>query len=67
MIEIDEPLALSIGDDAREWRAFRAAHRQLTDGFGGLADEGVTHLSLGLWGGQIDRGGLRAAASSCRT
>lgn len=54
MIEIDEPLALRIGGDAREWRAFSAAHRSLTKGFGGTADEGVSHLSLGLWGGQVD-------------
>ena len=60
MVEIDEPLALRIGDDAREWRAFAAAHRRLTTGYGGLADEGITHLSLGLWGGQIDRAGYPA-------
>jgi methionine synthase II (cobalamin-independent) len=60
MIEIDEPLALRIGNDAREWRTFRGAHRQLTDGFGGLAAEGVAHLSLGLWGGTIDRAGYTA-------
>jgi methionine synthase II (cobalamin-independent) len=60
MIEIDEPLALSIGEDAREWRAFAAAQRVLTAGFGGTADQGIAHLSLGLWGGQIDPAGFAA-------
>jgi methionine synthase II (cobalamin-independent) len=57
MIEIDEPLALSIGDDAREWRAFAGAQRVLTEGFGGTADQGIAHLSLGLWGGEIHPSG----------
>src|SRR5438874_558000 len=48
-VEIDEPVALTFGDDRAEWRAFHAAHERLLDG---VAD-GPAHLSLGLWGGQI--------------
>ena len=64
MVEIDEPLALRIGTDAREWRAFAAAQRRLTEGFGGLAEQGAMHLSLGLWGGEIDPAGYSALIES---
>jgi 5-methyltetrahydropteroyltriglutamate--homocysteine methyltransferase len=51
MVEVDEPMATQIGDDAAEWRAFHVAHERLGAGFG---DGATTHLSLGLWGGAID-------------
>jgi methionine synthase II (cobalamin-independent) len=50
MVEIDEPMALQIGDDLDEWRVFHDAHRRLTTGFD---DSTKPHLSLGLWGGEI--------------
>ena len=54
MIEIDEPLALQIGDDAVEWLTVRAAGERLVAGLNG---DTSPHLSLGLWGGQIHRAG----------
>ncbi len=53
-IEIDEPLALRLGDDPGEWRALHEAHTRLTRGLDG---EDAPHLSLGLWGGRIDPSG----------
>jgi 5-methyltetrahydropteroyltriglutamate--homocysteine methyltransferase len=55
LVEVDEPLALRIGDDAREWRAFHDGHRRLTAGFD---DPTKPHLSLGLWGGEIHAAGF---------
>jgi methionine synthase II (cobalamin-independent) len=57
IVEVDEPMALQIGDNAREWRAFRAAGERLT---GGADEDGFAHLSLGLWGGLIDPAGHAA-------
>lgn len=54
MMEIDEPMALRIGDDAREWATFRGTHDRLTAAIG---DRPGVHLSLGLWGGQIHPSG----------
>jgi methionine synthase II (cobalamin-independent) len=54
MVEVDEPMATRIGDDAVEWSAFHAAHERLA---AGLSDPATTHLSLGLWGGAIDPAG----------
>ena len=54
MVEVDEPMALQIGDDAAGWRTFRAAHDRLSTGLDG---EPAVHLSLGLWGGEIDPSG----------
>jgi 5-methyltetrahydropteroyltriglutamate--homocysteine methyltransferase len=54
MVEVDEPMALQIGDDAAGWRTFRAAHDRLSTGLDG---EPAIHLSLGLWGGEIDPSG----------
>jgi hypothetical protein len=51
MVEIDEPNAARIGDDAAELRAFRASSERLVAGLEGV--DGL-HLSLGLWGGEID-------------
>jgi methionine synthase II (cobalamin-independent) len=51
LVEVDEPMALRIGDDGGGWRAFRAAHDRLT---AGLDRAPAVHLSLGLWGGAID-------------
>src|SRR5438445_6073123 len=51
MVEIDEPITLQIGEDIAEFRAFRAANERL---FAGLESDDGPHLSLGLWGGQID-------------
>src|SRR3954468_868795 len=57
MIEIDEPWATRIGDDAAEWAVFRAAQERLTAGHQGTDSP---HLSLGLWGGPIDPAGHAA-------
>jgi len=54
VIEIDEPMALQLGEDAEEWRSFRTAHERLAAGIEG---EDAPHLSLGLWGGQIHPSG----------
>jgi len=54
MVEIDEPITLQIGEDIAEFRAFRAANERL---FAGLESDDGPHLSLGLWGGQIDPAG----------
>jgi 5-methyltetrahydropteroyltriglutamate--homocysteine methyltransferase len=54
MVEVDEPVALRIGDDAREWQTFRRANQRLSAGF---EDPAGLHLSLGLWGGQIHERG----------
>ena len=59
MIEIDEPLALQIGDDASEWRAFSGRARSALTGGHRRRSDGP-HLSLGLWGGEIDRAGHAA-------
>jgi methionine synthase II (cobalamin-independent) len=50
-IEIDEPAASTIGEDADERQLFVAAHRRLTDGIDGI------HLSLVLTGGSADTAG----------
>jgi 5-methyltetrahydropteroyltriglutamate--homocysteine methyltransferase len=52
MIEVDEPMALQLGDSAAEWAAFHVAHERLTAGFG---DTASVHLSLTLGQGTIDR------------
>src|SRR5437899_11978335 len=52
MLEVDEPMALRIEDDAAELRAFRVANERMCAGLGGRAEP---HLCLGLWGGQFDR------------
>jgi methionine synthase II (cobalamin-independent) len=57
MIEIDEPSATRIGDDAAEWAVFRAAQERL---MAGHQASGAAHLSLGLWGGAIDAAGHAA-------
>ena len=49
MVEIHEPGAMQIGEDAAELRAFRASNERL---FAGLEQGGGLHLSLGVWGGQ---------------
>ena len=54
MVEIDEPLAMTIADDGAEWLTFRAAGERL---IAGLDAEGSPHLSLGLWGGQVHPAG----------
>jgi methionine synthase II (cobalamin-independent) len=54
MVEVDEPLAATIGSDAAGWQAFRGAHERLT---AGLGDPPAIHLSLGVWGGDIDPAG----------
>lgn len=51
LIEIDEPDAVSIGDDEAERRLFRDAHTRLADGVAGI------HLSLALTGGNVDTAG----------
>ena len=51
LVEIDEPDAVAIGDDAAERRLFADAHRRLTDGIGNV------HLSLALTGGNADTAG----------
>jgi methionine synthase II (cobalamin-independent) len=53
MVEVDDSMAVRIGEDVREWGVFRSAHERLT---GGLDD--ALHLSLGLWGGAIDPAGF---------
>lgn len=53
MVEIDEPSVTRIEGDA-EWAVFRAAQDRLTVG---LDVTDAPHLSLGLWGGQIDPAG----------
>ena len=62
MIEIDEPLALRIGDDASEWRGFRAAAERMT---AGIAGSDGPHLSLGLVG-RRDRSRQGTPRSSTR-
>ncbi len=57
MIEIDEPLLTSIGEDAGEWSSVRATQGRLTAGF---ADADEPHLSLALWGGDVDPAGFPA-------
>jgi methionine synthase II (cobalamin-independent) len=54
MIEIDEPLAAQIGAADGEWATLRDANRRLTADVD--QDEG-THLSLAIWGGEIDQAG----------
>lgn len=54
MIEIDEPMAAQIGDRASEWAALRASNERLMAGVD--QDEGA-HLSLAIWGGDIDPAG----------
>jgi 5-methyltetrahydropteroyltriglutamate--homocysteine methyltransferase len=54
IVEIDEPLALQIGDEPGEWQTLRIAHERLS---AGAEDRSVIHLSLGLWGGTIDESG----------
>jgi hypothetical protein len=54
MIEIDEPLAAQIGSVDAEWATLREANLRLTAGID--QDEG-THLSLAIWGGDIDAAG----------
>lgn len=51
MVEIDEPGAMQIGHGAGELRTFRASHERLVSG---LESGDRLHLSLGLWGGQVD-------------
>ncbi len=51
LVEIDEPEAVAIGDDAEERRLFGEAHRRLTAGVGDV------HLSLALSGGNADTAG----------
>jgi len=57
LIEIDEPLVMLVGDDPGEWSSVRAAQERLTAGF---SETDESHLSLGLWGGDIDRAGYDA-------
>jgi methionine synthase II (cobalamin-independent) len=57
LVELDEPLAMRIGPVAAEWRVFRDAHQRLTRGFD---DQSGTHLSLGLWGGELDPAGYES-------
>jgi methionine synthase II (cobalamin-independent) len=60
-VEIDEPAALTVGDDASAWSAVHDAHLRLTAGLNeGAALEESMHLSLGLWGGDIDKAGHAA-------
>jgi len=54
IVEIDEPMALQIGDRSTEWATFRTAHERLT---AGIDSPGDVHLSLGLWGGTIHESG----------
>jgi methionine synthase II (cobalamin-independent) len=54
MIEIDEPLAAQIGDGGAEWAALGAANRRLVEG---IDQDEATHLSLAIWGGNIDPAG----------
>jgi 5-methyltetrahydropteroyltriglutamate--homocysteine methyltransferase len=54
MVEVDEPMAGLIGDDAREWQALRGAHGRLMRG---VDDSSEIHLSLGLWGGALHPAG----------
>jgi methionine synthase II (cobalamin-independent) len=51
IVEVDEPAAVTIGDDARERRLFVEAHRRLTAGVDGI------HLSLALTRGNADTAG----------
>jgi methionine synthase II (cobalamin-independent) len=51
LVEIEEPLAIQIGDDDAERRLFADAHRRLT------GDSPATHLSLVLSGGNVDTAG----------
>lgn len=50
LVEVEEPAAVSIGDDPAERRRFSDLHRQLTDG---RSDR--LHLSLVITGGSADR------------
>lgn len=62
-IQVDEPSATTIGDDAAEWRLFGRAHQQLLSGVAsaGSADgSGGVHLSLGLTGGAVPSSGHEA-------
>jgi methionine synthase II (cobalamin-independent) len=52
LIEVHEPSATEIGEDADERTLFREAHRRLTDGVSG------THLSLAITGGSADAAGV---------
>ena len=52
LVEIEEPAAIRIGEDAAERNRFSDAHRRLTDG---LADS--VHLSLSVIGGSADAAG----------
>lgn len=56
IVEIDEPMALQIGDDSGEWGLLRSAHERLMTGTG----DASVHLSLGLWGGAIHGSGHSA-------
>ena len=50
LVEVEEPEAVAIGDDAAEGVAFATALRRLTD-----VVQGRVHLSLVLTGGNVDR------------
>ncbi|HSK51867.1 MAG TPA: hypothetical protein VLA44_03870 [Clostridia bacterium] len=52
LIEVHEPAATSIGDDAASRARFVAAHRTLLAGLGGV------HLSLAITGGNADAAGI---------
>jgi methionine synthase II (cobalamin-independent) len=52
LVEIEEPAAVRIGDDAAERSHFLDAHRRLTDGV-----QGLVHLSLAVTGGNADTAG----------
>lgn len=49
LVEVEEPAAVSIADDAAERARFGELHRALTDGVAGRI-----HLSLALTGGNVD-------------
>ncbi len=57
IVEVDEPAVLRVGGDVREWSTFRLAGERLA---AGVDDPSEIHLSLGLWGGEIDRCGHAA-------
>ncbi|HET9457083.1 MAG TPA: hypothetical protein VFO78_07060 [Candidatus Limnocylindrales bacterium] len=54
LVEVDEPAATSIADDAAERTRFGELHRALTDGIAGRI-----HLSLALTGGNVEALGAR--------
>jgi 5-methyltetrahydropteroyltriglutamate--homocysteine methyltransferase len=50
-VQVDEPAAVGIGDDAQERALFGDAHRRLTEGVAAI------HLSLAITGGNADTAG----------